>query len=148
MHERFEKFTVSIMNINRQIHKIKAEEMAEFDLKSPHVSCLYYLYESERLTAKGLCDLCAEDKSSVSRSIEYLETNGYVACDSNAKKRYNAALTLTDKGKEVGARIAEKVDRIMESAGAGLSDLDRAVLYRSLARIENNLKEICKKYGE
>lgn len=43
MEERFETFTVLIARINRGIKRIKAEEMAEFGLKGPHVSCLYYL---------------------------------------------------------------------------------------------------------
>lgn len=41
MEGRFETFTVLISSINRCIKKIKAEEMAECDLKSIHVSCLY-----------------------------------------------------------------------------------------------------------
>ena len=86
MKERFKTFTVLIMEINRYIHKIKTEEMSEFDLKSPHVSCLYYLYKAGELTAKELCDISKEDKASVSRSIEYLETNGFISCNSTTKK--------------------------------------------------------------
>ena len=47
MIERFETFTVLITKISRSIRKIKTEEMAKFNLKSPHVSCLYYLFKSE-----------------------------------------------------------------------------------------------------
>ena len=78
MEERFQTFTVLISNINRAIYKIKAEEMSEFDLKSSHVSCLYYLYQKTSLTAKELCDICEEDKANISRSMEYLEKNGYL----------------------------------------------------------------------
>ena len=38
MEERFETFTVLIARISRGIKRIKAEEMAEFGLKGPHVS--------------------------------------------------------------------------------------------------------------
>ena len=78
MDERFKTFTVLMANINRSIRKIKTEEMAEFRLKSPHVSCLYYLYKENALTAKELCDICEEDKANISRTIDYLETNGYL----------------------------------------------------------------------
>lgn len=148
MHERFKTFTVLITKINRGIHKIKTAEMAEFDLKSPHVSCLYYLYKSDSLTAKELCDICAEDKSSISRSIEYLEKNGYIACDSQAKKRYKAALTLTEKGKQVGGRIAEKIDSVLAEASEGLTPENRKILYQSLSLVQENLQKICEKYGE
>lgn len=148
MYERFKNFTVLITKINRSIHKIKSEEMAEFHLKSPHVSCLYYLYKEGALTAKQLSDICEEDKASLSRSLDYLEENGYVSCASSAKKRYKAALTLTEKGIEVGARIAEKVDRVLDPASLGLSVENREIMYESLALISDNLEKICKKYGE
>ena len=56
MNEKYKTFTVLMAKINRSIRKIKTEEMAEFNLKSPHVSCLYYLYKSENLTAKDVFD--------------------------------------------------------------------------------------------
>ena len=41
MDPRFETFTVLINKISRSIKKIKNQEMAEYDLRSVHVSCLY-----------------------------------------------------------------------------------------------------------
>ena len=46
MIDRFQTFTVLVTKINRSIKKLKADEMAKYDLKSPHVSCIYYLYEN------------------------------------------------------------------------------------------------------
>lgn len=146
MQERFKTFTVLISKISRSIRKIKTEEMDEFNLKSHHVSCLYYLYKSESLTAKELCDICGEDKAALSRSIEDLETNGYIECDSNLKKRYRSALTLTEKGKKVGEGIAQKIDEILAKASAGLSEENRIILYDSLTLISNNLEKLCKNY--
>lgn len=146
MKERFKTFTVLIMEINRYIHKIKTEEMSEFDLKSPHVSCLYYLYKAGELTVKELCDISKEDKASVSRSIEYLETNGFISCNSTTKKRYKAILTLTEKGREIGAALAKKIDAILEQASVGLSEENRAVMYETLSLIHDNLENICNKY--
>ncbi|MBQ8444246.1 MAG: winged helix-turn-helix transcriptional regulator [Clostridia bacterium] len=148
MKKRFENFTVLITKINRSIHKIKTEEMAEFDLKSPHVSCLYYLYKADSLTAKELGDICAEDKAALSRSIEYLESNGFIECSSNAKKRYKAALMLTEKGKQIAKCIAQKIDNILEKAGASITEENRKILYQSLEIINENLQKICNKYGE
>ncbi|MBQ9729075.1 MAG: MarR family transcriptional regulator [Clostridia bacterium] len=148
MEERFETFTVQIARISRCIRKIKTEEMEEFDLKSPHVSCLYYLYKSDGLTAKELCDVCEEDKGAVSRSVEYLEKNGYLHCDCMMKKRYKSRLYLTEKGWRVGAKITEKIDRILSEASEGLTEENRLVFYRSLSLIAENLKKICNQYGE
>ena len=87
MKERFETFTILINRISRNIRKIKNQEMAEYNLRSPHVSCLYYLYLSDGLTATELCERCEEDKATISRSLDYLETNGYLTCDSKNQKR-------------------------------------------------------------
>lgn len=62
MEERFAAFTVLIAKINRNIRRIKTEEMAEFHLKGPHVACLYHLTTAGPLTAGELCDRCDEDK--------------------------------------------------------------------------------------
>ena len=97
MQERFREFTLLIANLNRCIGKVKTEEIAGFDLKGSHVSCLYYVYENESLTAKELCDICGEDKANVSRAIKYLESNGFLVCDSKTAKRYKSPLLLTDK---------------------------------------------------
>lgn len=149
MEERFKTFTVQIAKISRAIRKIKTMEVAEFNLKSPHVSCLYYLYnQGEELTAKELCDICDEDKAAISRSIEYLEYNGYLVCNSKTEKRYKSPLILTEKGKKVGKIIADKIDSMLNIASEGLSDKNRIIFYQSLILISNNLQKICDNYGE
>ena len=148
MEARFERFTVLIAKIHRCIYKIKTEEMAEFNLKSSHVSCLYYLYKENGLTAKELCDVCGEDKANISRAVKYLEGNGYVYCDSALQKRYQSVLRLTERGKEVGKHVAEKIDNVLFSASEGLNEADRVIMYKSLALVCDNLEKICKNYGE
>ena len=146
--DRFKNFTVLINNISRNIKRIKSEEMKDFDLKTPHVSCIYYLYIENNLTAKELTDICDEDKAQISRSIDYLENNGYIICESTAKKRYRSNLYLTEKGKEVGKIICEKIDRILYEASVGLSEENRKIMYESLALINSNLANIIYKKGE
>ncbi|MBQ8295328.1 MAG: winged helix-turn-helix transcriptional regulator [Clostridia bacterium] len=146
MDGRFETFTVLISKINRNIRKIKTEEVEEWNLKSPHVSCLYYLYKQNGMTAKQLCNVCDEDKAAISRSVEYLENNGYITCESRAQKRYKSPLCLTEKGETVGKAIAEKIDRILASASEGLTEENRQIFYQSLALISDNLQKICDEY--
>ena len=146
MQERFNTFTVLIAKINRTIRRIKTEEMAGFDLKSTHVSCLYYLYINEALTTKELCDICMEDKASVSRSIEYLENKGYLKPAEKESKRYKRLLELTEKGKEIGKKLFEKINEILDQSSEGISEDVRQTMYRSLESISENLQKICDKY--
>ena len=148
MEARFEMFTILIAKASRCIYRIKSEEMAEYNLKSSHVSCLYYLYRMYSLTAKELCDLCREDKANISRAIKYLENEGYIYCQSTSKKRYQSALLLTEKGKVVGEQITKKIDRILYNASEGLTEENRKIFYQSLSLICENLEKICNRYEE
>lgn len=144
MEKRFETFTTLISKISRCVRKIKSEEMANFNLKMSHVSCLYYLYRSNnQLTAKELCDVCEEDKASISRAIDFLEKEGFLTCISKTEKRYKSPLLLTEKGKIVGEKVAKRVDEYVEQASSGLSEKDREIFYNSLILISDNLQNIC-----
>lgn len=146
MKERFKTFTLLIARINRSIRKIKSEEMAEYNLKSPHVSCLYYLYKNGPLTSRELCDTCDEDKGAISRSLDYLEREGYITSNTNVKKRYKTPLTLTEKGIAVGKKVAEKIDNVLDYVGRRLDDGERERFYRSLEIICEDLKKVTDKY--
>lgn len=146
MDERFEIFTVLINRINRNIRKIKNEEMAKYELRSPHISCLYYLYISEELTSKDLCERCEEDKATISRSLDYLEKNGYIICKSNEKKRYNAPFSLTEKGENAGKKIADKIASVLNEVSSGISDEDREIFYRCLNIISEHIDKVAKSY--
>ena len=113
MQERFETFTVLINRISRDIRKIKNQEMADYHLRSVHVSCLYYVYSLGNVTSAELCEHCEEDKATISRAVDYLETNGFLLRDTGAK-RYKSPLLLTEKGRDTGKRIAEKIDGVWE----------------------------------
>lgn len=147
MEKRFETFTVLLNRISRNIRRIKIQEMAEYGLRSVHISCLYYLYISEGLTATDLCERCEEDKATISRALEYLEVNGYLTCDAKSAKRYKSPLVLTEKGVEVGRKIADKIDRVLEEIRGGMSDEERLAFYRSLSIISDSLEAVAKSSG-
>ncbi len=142
MIERVETFTVLIAKINRSIRKIKNQEVAEYGLRGPQISCLYYLYSSENLTATDLCEKCEEDKATISRALDFLETNGYVICEIKSARKYKSQLRLTEKGKEVGKSIFEKVNRVLAEVSVGLIEDQREAFYRSLTIISDNLEKM------
>lgn len=146
MQERFKYFTLLTSKINRCIRKIKSEEMSGFDLKSTHVSCIYYLYTMQSLTAKELCEVCEEDKAAVSRSLEHLEKNDFIRLSDSDTRKYKRSIVLTEKGFEVGKRLSDRIDSILESASEGVSKEDRETMYRTLATISENLQKLCDEY--
>ena len=145
MKERFETFTVLINRISRNIRKIKNCEMSEYNLRSVHISCIYYLHSSNALTATDLCERCEEDKATISRALDYLEKNGYLTCESKSAKRYKSPLILTDKGVEVGKKITEKINFVLDEISTQLTEEERLQFYHSLALISKGLDNIANK---
>ena len=144
MNERFETFTVLINRISRNIRKIKNQEIAKYNLKSSHISSLYYLYLSEGLTATELCERCEEDKATISRTLDYLEKNGYLICESKSAKRYKSPIVLTDKGAAIGKTIAERIDCVLKEISGGLTEEQRIEFYRCLTVISDSLETVAK----
>lgn len=142
MQERYETFTVLINRISRNVKKIKNREMADYNLKSAHISCLYYIYRSDGLTSSQLCDKCEEDKATVSRALCYLEENGYTRCLSDTAKRYNSVMELTDKGKEAAEKIALRIDKVLDKINGELTEEERLAFYKSLTIISEGLDAI------
>ena len=141
MQERFETFTVLINRISRDIRRIKNQEMASYHLRSAHVSCLYYIYSLDGVTSAELCEHCEEDKATISRAVDYLETNGFLLRGTSAK-RYKRPLLLTEKGRDAGKRIAEKIGGILETVSHALTEKERIEFYRCLSTISRSLEAI------
>ena len=147
MENRFETFTVLVNRISRNIRRIKNQEMAEYDLRSAHISCLYYLYANPGLIATDLCERCEEDKATISRALEYLEEKGYLRCESKTAKRYKSPLTLTEKGNVIARLITDKIDCVLEEVSIGLTEEERLAFYRSLTIISDSLDAVAKSGG-
>jgi len=145
MKNKYKEFTILIGKIGKIIKKLKSEEMKEYGLNSLHVSCIYYLYIEKSLTSKEISDMCNEDKGAISRALEYLEKNGFITCEDNNKKRYRSQLFLTDKGKDVGEIISNKINNLLEEASRGVTEENRKIMYQTLSLICDNLYEITNK---
>lgn len=140
--DRFEKFTSSILKLNRFVQKIKAFEMKEYNLKGTSIMCLYYLNIHNGLTSSELVKLCEEDKAAISRAIATLYEKGYILyIDNEIKKKYNTKIYLSNEGKIVADNVHKKVNRVLEKGGNGLTDEQRNCFYDSLSIIMNNLEE-------
>ena len=138
MIHRFQDFLTGITVCYKYIQRIKNMEMTEFGLKGIHVSCLFYLHNNpEGLTAAQLCQLCAEDKATISRIIADLRAKGYVL--SGAEKNYRAPLKLSAAGQEVAQKMEPVILSWVAVGGDGLTEEQRTAFYDSLKLISSNL---------
>ena len=139
MDQRYETFTLLIARISRSIRRLQHQEMADYGLRSAHIACLHALYLRDGLTAAELCERCEEDKATISRALVRLESEGYLTGESSGGKRYKTPLYLTEKGRAVGSKIAERIDRVLDEVSAALTEEERLAFYRSLNVICDHL---------
>ena len=140
MRERFEAFITGITICYKYIQRIKSMEMTELGLKGTHVTCLFYLSNNpEGLTAAQLCQLCAEDKASISRTVADLKKRNYIA--QSGKKNYRAPLVLTPEGVQAAKLLDPLIERWVSQGGDGLTEAGRETFYKSLSQIGSNLRQ-------
>lgn len=139
--DRFETFTGSILELNRYLQKLKDIEMKPFGLRANHVMCLYYLGKNpDGLTVTQLAEICREDKAAVSRCLSQLVERELVDGNFPENKRsYRTRLFLTDSGRELVAKIYERVDAAMVGGSSGLTQEQRENLYAAMEIIIKNL---------
>lgn len=137
MLQRFESFVTGITVCYKYIQRIKSLEMTELGLKGAHAMCLFFLHHNPQgLTAAQLCQLCAEDKAAISRTLVYLQEKGYLH---TGEKKYRFPLRLTEAGVRVARQLDSQICQWVGFGGDGLSDEERSVFYKALAHISGNL---------
>ena len=145
MLNRFARFSLAISEIDRCWHKLAAEEMAKYELNSPHAVYLTTLYHyADGITAAKLGELCCKNKADVSRMVAILEKKGLVRKEAIGGNLYRAKLLLTEEGKQAAEHVQQRAALAVELAGSGMSDADREVFYPAFAQIASNLQNICR----
>lgn len=140
VESRFELFTLMISRIYQDVQKIKATEMAEYELKTAHVNCLFVLARHpEGLTSAELTRMCGEDKAAVSRALRMLQEKEMIWREAAERKKYKIRIFLTEKGKKIADGTLRKIASAVKYAGGGLSAEERQLLYRLLGRVGRNL---------
>ena len=133
MDHRFETFSLSILELNRYLQKIKELEMKQFGLKASHTMCLYYLGQHpEGLTATQLTD----------RQL--------VVCEQPAdhKRSYRSRYMLTVQGRSVVSGIQTRIKEALSYGGRGLTEERRRDFYGTLAIISENLSDYLTEQGQ
>ncbi len=147
MLERFAKFSRCLCQIDHYWHHLAAEEMASYDLKSPHVVYLNALYDvdAEGVTAAQLAQLCGKNKADVSRMICILEKKNLVKKVATGSNMYRAKLTLTEEGRKAALHVRKRAAVAVELAGRGLTAQERETFYKALELITGNLQQLSQK---
>ena len=145
MVDRFEKFSLAISEISRYWHKIAAEELKPYELKSTHAIYLTTMYRyPDGITAPRLAECCGKDKADVSRMMSIMESKGLIIKEGSHAKLYRGTLKLTEQGTLLAAQVTKRAELAVKQASEGLTDEKRAVFYEALDTITANLQRIAR----
>ena len=148
MEQRYETFTLLIMNISRCVQKIKNVEMSALGLKGRQVQCLFALFNSdEGASLTALCEICGEDKGMMSRTLKELIAQGLVFVDEQKERKYKNPIKLTEKGTEIANIVSVKISEMVDLGSIGITENEREQMYHSLSLISDNLTKICNNYN-
>lgn len=143
MHERFERFSLAIMEIMRHWHALTAAEMEKLDLKGPHSVYLTTLARfPQGLTAPKLCELCCRDKSDVSRMMAILEEKGFAVKSGQGASTYRGLYRLTEEGMAAARFVQERSALAVKLAGRELSEETRETMYAALESVAGSLRQL------
>ena len=143
MVERFEKFSYLISELSKLLHKIESEELAEFGVKGPYAIYLLTLSKYPAgISATKISELCARDKSDVSRAVSALCEKGLAVKLGEEGMKYRAPIALTESGMLVAERISEKAKSAVDFASAGVSEKNRKIFYETLETICSNMTKM------
>ncbi len=121
---------------------MKADAMAEYDLKSSHLCCIYYLRDGIARTAAQLARLADEDKANISRALGELEKRGLIIRERSEKGRLKRTVVLTGEGKEVAEFLEERIESTLIAVSDRIPEGEREIMYRTLATIDGRLRAL------
>ena len=146
--ERFHRFSLLIDGVHKYIQKIRIDTAPDLGIKSVHIFWIYELYSHpEGLTCAELATKSMISRSLISREIDALHKDGYIAIQETARgkrKNYNSHITLTEKGNHLAAHIVAEGMKVQNRVNQGISEEELAAFYVTLNKLYQNLREAAK----
>ncbi|WP_051353642.1 MarR family winged helix-turn-helix transcriptional regulator [Atopobium fossor] len=140
--ERFETFSSLISALNKEVQRLKKTEMARFGLQGTDAMCLVCLAKHPKgIPSADIARAIGVDRALVSRSLASLMQKGYAqAQQDHGVMGYRSPVLLTKKGRELGHRIEEVINRMVGLAADDLAGEDIVVMYRVLKQVLAKIK--------
>lgn len=111
----------------------------ELGLTLPQCKVLAYLQKSEGISQKRLAELTDTDPMTMARTLERMESDGWIERRPDPADRRARQLYLKPEGLRLLQGIWRVSDRARAVAMTGLSAADRALLMGLLERVRCNL---------
>ena len=143
--DRYIQFTGYMEDTYKIIQKIKSDHMKFFRLRGTDATLILMLgRHPEGLTATQLASKCKVDKAVVSRALKPLFEAQTVKYADGTKSNYRSQITLTEKGQTIFESVLLAVVDAVGAANKNVTDKDLLQFYKTLHKLNHNLKEYAK----
>ncbi|MGK7377355.1 MarR family winged helix-turn-helix transcriptional regulator [Planococcus sp. 1R117A] len=127
--------------IARALDSISNIEFKEFDLTKGQYLYLVRICENPGIIQEQLVDLIKVDRSTATRAIQKLETNGFIEKKEDPQNKKTKKLFSTEKGKSVYPFIKRENEHSDHVALEGFSKMEAETAFELLQRIRKNVEK-------
>ncbi|WP_095587418.1 MarR family winged helix-turn-helix transcriptional regulator [Actibacterium ureilyticum] len=112
--------------------------MTQFDLRVPSFSCLSLIVENPGIAPSVLAECLKMERSNIVVVIDELESRDLIIRQRSKTDRRRYELTATVLGRHVHDQSVEEVRRQEERLFAGMTEEERAQIFKLLSKIESS----------
>ena len=112
------------------------------EINKTQTKILMFVYENTEKSMSEISLMTGLEKSSFTRSVDYLVKNGFLVKNSPEKDRRKIHLSLTGKGINAAKLIKSDLDIYFESLLADFSEKEKTEFFKSLNTVLKHINQI------
>jgi len=116
--------------------------LKSYDFNFTNFLLLTQIYENEGMTMIELARKAAYDKSTVTKSVAWLEDNGYITLETNLQDRRSKSLKTTEKCRKIISDLFHDKRDWMDYIIQDLDEYDKEVFFRMIAKMVERSREL------
>lgn len=117
------------------------KELEKIGMRASYRHVMKPLMENDGLTQLDLVKITKLKAPTISITLRNMEREGIVRREKNDNDRRETHVFITEKGREMHAKILEAFDSAEKVMLAGISEKELSALGKTLAKMEENLKK-------
>jgi DNA-binding MarR family transcriptional regulator len=111
-------------------------------INNTQTNILMFVKECGEMSMSEISMMTGLEKSSFTRSVDYLVKNGFILRSCPVNDRRKVKLDLTDKGRKAADMIKKDFDQYLNSLISDFSEKEKKEFYDSVAAVSKYVKKI------
>lgn len=132
-------------NISRAQGMFRGEMLKNGELCPHHHSFIILICKNPGKSQEDLAKMLRLNKSTVARTVSYLEEKGYVIRKPDSNDKRQLSVFPTDKMLDVFSEVMKISAKWNELISSGISEAELEVFFSVLSKIEANATEVIKR---